>query len=364
MADSGFGALASGFLQSFASARADKQKRMQGEEIKKVKLKIFKNKLEEEEKVKNSVQEFIKLFTGQQPGAGEALKPNIAGMGQSTEAFPQQKEPPKQGSRLLDLLTTPKGQRLSIESGMLTIPQLSKILKEKKLSDQLGNLGDTSGLNIDPVSALVAGSTGDIKQLKSGKTITKVVNTPDGPRLKVFTPDGRELSTLGRPKQKELSAEQAGKIAMLEQAVTDIDLGMDVLFPNGELDKSILFQMAAPFGGIGEGRKARSFFRNAINAKLRAETGAQANPDELDDMEKRFVPSPLDLTSEGLVELKISRLREFMEGALDITTLPESLRKKIEKRRAKQSVNIKEPTATNPQTGERVIFRDGKWQPL
>jgi len=78
------------------------------------------------------------------------------------------------------------------------------------------------------------------------------------------------------------------KAKMLDQGVTDIDKANKILMPKGVIDRDILLKAHTPFGGIGKGRTVRALYRNAMNAKLRAETGAQANPSELDDMEKRW----------------------------------------------------------------------------
>lgn len=308
----------------------DKNRKLKNEMLE---LELKKNKLEQQ---KRDLQDSAFLdLVGQL--AGKAASPQQEGPfinQQQEQALAAQ--PAKPGQTILEALSTPEGQASALKSGKLNIQQLASIRRKQGSNELLSKLtGDNSKLNIDPVSALVAQTTGDISKLKSGKTITQTVNTPEGPRLKVFTPGGKELSDLGQPKEKELSSEQAGKIAMLDQAVTDIDKGTQILFPKGQLDQRVLFEMASPGGGVGKGRAARSLFRNAMNAKLRAETGAQANPAELDDMEKRFMPSPLDLTSKGLPEMKVKRLREFMEGSLDITTLPKSLQAKIKKRRGK-----------------------------
>lgn len=50
---------------------------------------------------------------------------------------------------------------------------------------------------------------------------------------------------------------------------------------------------------------------------------------------RRHMPTILDLGTEGLAIRKLQGLQDFMQDALDITTLPDSLRKRVEAKRKK-----------------------------
>ena len=105
---------------------------------------------------------------------------------------------------------------------------------------------------------------------------------------------------------------------------------MGMIFKDGEYDKGIIAKMNVPFtaGVGGEARTVYSMVHNAIAAKLRAETGATANRDEVENIARRFMPTLLD-TDESARD-KMTRLQEFMDTALD-TVDPNQLFKRPER---------------------------------
>ena len=323
------------FIAGVSQGRQNKSKR----ELEQQQLKIEKELLKKRELALKADSDFISKLAGQPEQMGNLPIPGLPANDPQQIGPVQTLAPAVPGQQVADLLGTPEGQALALQSGRIDLPGL---LRDRALSntpniiDEILKLQGGSAL-VDPVSAMVAAQTGDIRQLKSLMPKFDTVQTQEGARIKGINPlTGQEMFDVGEEKAPNVSAEQAGKLEMLNQAVTDIDKAVNLITPGGQIDRTVLFQMQAPGGGLGKGRAARSLFRNAMNAKLRAETGAQANPSELDDMEKRFMPSPLDLTSPGLVEQKIQRLREFMEGTLNVATLPPSLRDRVEKRRTQK----------------------------
>lgn len=116
----------------------------------------------------------------------------------------------------------------------------------------------------------------------------------------------------GKEVDKGMTAESAGKLAMVGQAESDLRSVKEMLFPNGKLDRKLVFDTNFPGGGSPgtKGREVFSKILNAVNAKLRIETGAQANPSEVKNILQRFLPTQRDPDDVALD--KINRLEDFM----------------------------------------------------
>jgi hypothetical protein len=111
----------------------------------------------------------------------------------------------------------------------------------------------------------------------------------------------------------------AGRLAMLDQANQDVTDVKGLLFNrDGKLNKEIVAKMSVPLtAGIGgDARIAYSAIYNAVGAKLRAETGATANPGEVKDIANRFMPSLMD--DDKSAAYKIDRLQEFLNSSRKI----------------------------------------------
>lgn len=107
------------------------------------------------------------------------------------------------------------------------------------------------------------------------------------------------------------TTEEAGKFAMIDNAVKSIDQVSEAITKaDGSIDKAKVFAsyFNIPFT---EGRNIRSLTEDAISAKLRAETGAAANKDEVEGIARRFDVSPFD--TQEVQKDKLRRLRRFMD---------------------------------------------------
>jgi hypothetical protein len=67
---------------------------------------------------------------------------------------------------------------------------------------------------------------------------------------------------------------------------------------------------------FSEGRDLNSKIEDAISAKLRAETGAAANADEVKSIARRFGINSFD--KDSVIKSKLTRLRRFLNDTLDI----------------------------------------------
>lgn len=125
-----------------------------------------------------------------------------------------------------------------------------------------------------------------------------------------------------RPNNQGQSPENAGKIAMAQQAVKDLGAAESLLFgPNGRLKNNVVWGMNVPgvagMPGNTQARNAYSAIQNAVAAKLRLETGAAANQSEVENIARRFMPTPADTPDSA--RNKLNRLRDFFNTSLSQT---------------------------------------------
>jgi hypothetical protein len=137
--------------------------------------------------------------------------------------------------------------------------------------------------------------------------------TPSGIEQVGEVPKGAKVMPFKEPQAaKGLPAESAGKLVMLGQGEQDLTEAENILFPGGTFSPKMAFASNFPGGGIpgSPGRAAFSKILNAVNAKLRAETGAAATPQEAQNILQRFLPTTRD--SDATAKDKYRRLKEFM----------------------------------------------------
>ena len=148
----------------------------------------------------------------------------------------------------------------------------------------------------------------------------------------------KDLDQFGRPtgfqEKKGLSIETGGKLAMVKQAKNDIEEVRQMLFPDGTPNSfkrglatasnlpgsrapliGAIVPQALPFHEGGQ--KVYSRLQNAVAAKLRVETGAQANPSEVENILARFGITGASSPEAAFDALK--RLEGFMDETINIT---------------------------------------------
>ena len=142
-----------------------------------------------------------------------------------------------------------------------------------------------------------------------------------------YTPDGNLEPIPGgpaaakvNPAEAGVAGETAGKVSMADQAIVDIRETRRLLFDkDGNLNRKIVAAMNVPFTagmpGNTDARMAYSKLYNAVEAKLRIETGAAATTREVESIVRRFIPSMLD--SKETAADKLNRLEIFMSSTLD-----------------------------------------------
>lgn len=112
-----------------------------------------------------------------------------------------------------------------------------------------------------------------------------------------------------------MTPEQAAKAQLIDQALTyipDIKMGILGADPNKpNIDRSNVANLAArtPFT---EGRKVSTLILDAVEAKLRAESGAAVPETEVKRIAKRYIPSPFD--DDNTIVIKVNNLESFLKG--------------------------------------------------
>lgn len=194
----------------------------------------------------------------------------------------------------------------------------------------------TSGTDSGRVMGDIA-STGGVKdQISQFKAQNKALSAGLlDPELKDFTraqieanneeiKNLRELEKERREAEKLLTPEQAAKVSLVKKGQKDIQDAIDLLLKG---DDKITMTEAMSMGKQGadvpfigflgtkgvpftDGRKIRAKVMNAVQAQLRAESGAAVPEEEVERAAERFLPTPLD-TAQGRID-KLRSLQELL----------------------------------------------------
>lgn len=154
------------------------------------------------------------------------------------------------------------------------------------------------------------------------------------------------VTNTGMMPDKNFTAETAGKLKMLDQAAADVqDVRGTIFDDKGSLKKGVLFGASVPFtaGVGGDSRKVYSAIENAVAAKLRAETGAAANIEEVKKTAKRFAPTILDTPESA--KYKLDRLEEFVNSTYGVVD-PSGVYPRINRQNQQNKPTSPAPTST------------------
>lgn len=238
----------------------------------------------------------LETLAGQQPGSFNGLPMETASTLTGTYVK-NQMDLKEKAKELAD--KTAKIRSLETQFGYETNElgddyDAAKLKVQADLAEKRSNLGDNDE------SFTIAGTdeAGNVVQI-GNKTGTKRLIPIGGPL---------------RPKNEAPpSPEASGRLAMYEGAVNDLEQALPMLFDkNGSLNRTLLTKAAVPLvGGVGEGRTLNSLIDNAIEAKLRAETGAAATNEEVQRISGRFKPSLLD--SAATAKSRVTRLMDYLK---------------------------------------------------
>lgn len=140
------------------------------------------------------------------------------------------------------------------------------------------------------------------------KQNTRPQIAPSGYR---FTEDNNLEAIAGGPAVKQ-SAEGAGKIALIKQGLNDIEDFEKLLKDENNSFNRFKIAGLRTYGRVGARDEYSKLF-NALNARLRLESGAAVPESEVKRAFETFAPNPLD--SDETINSKITRLKQFFESA-------------------------------------------------
>lgn len=306
-------AFGGGFAQGFANVMMLREQQKRDNELLKLRKKALNAQLDLQEKQNAAKQQFFGM-TEPEP-VDVPIRPN-------------------QPRSLMDVLADPEGQMLALQGGLIDIGDLQKLSKQNTQREFLDKLGQDGLPQFSPQSQIVSQMTGDLTQLRPPNLFRETIQTPDGPMIQVFDEGrlGNPVGTLGAPKEEKINPEQAGRISGLVQAQDISSQIRDLMIDNSgnvKISRFDLFNIdnEVPFT---DGRNIGFQFRDAIDSVIRARTGAAATEEEMNGLLRQFRPSSGD-NDETIVN-KMDRLQKFIDGTLDVATLPSSLRSKLNKK--------------------------------
>jgi hypothetical protein len=193
-------------------------------------------------------------------------------------------------------------------------PETRQAYTVAKLTNDLKAQDPAIQLDLQKTQAEIAklnAETGKVRKEASGQLLDKA---PAGYR---YLQDGSLEAIPGGPAGK-LTPEGAGKVALIKQGGMDINRFNDLISVKDE--KGNVTYDRKKIAGLGiygqpGARNEYSTLYNAIEARLRLESGAAVPAEEVKKAIKKFAPNVTD--SNATIESKINRQNEFFGIALE-----------------------------------------------
>ena len=151
----------------------------------------------------------------------------------------------------------------------------------------------------------------EIAKRKIDMENAKIGKGKDAPQGYRYTADGNLEAIPGGPAGK-LSAESAGKVALIKQGEKDIDRFSNMI-SNGKGGYDRIKIAAMNTYGSPGARNEKSTLFNAVNARLRLESGSAVPEAEVERAMATFAPNASD--SNKTIKSKLERMSEFFGSA-------------------------------------------------
>lgn len=372
-----FTALAGGFLKGFAAGRTRKEQRDLAQQEIKAKTKLYEIQIQREQQA---------LLKDQQQNAAQGeLLDTVAGSS-ALKASPNTRLLNPEGPKsLTDMLADPQSTLMLLQSGLLkgddilkqqsdakNLSLLERLLGGPGVIDETGATGggpqgsfEVSGVKLDASGRpmLDLSRRGEVQRWmpsadgmfqvgydRMGRPVTSVPASPadrakeDQPltatELASFVDENGNSPPPGTTLRQaqaggfkaspgdKVAPDVAGRISGLVQGKQIYTaLANDLILQDGSINRPLVLTAFAKVPGT-KGRSIRNDIGIAVDAVLRARTGAGVNKEEMAQVIDQFMPSPLD-SDEG-IKLKLSRFQQFVDGTLDVATLPPRVRKALE----------------------------------
>ncbi len=244
-----------------------------------------------------------------------------------------------------------------------TLAQIAQAQLTAVPKDTRGELqkGFEFAKSVDPTMTLT-------EYLKLRKTGGVTVNTGRPPPTGFEElPDGSLRPIPGGPKDT-LTPEAAGRVALLASGKASMDeLNRLVFKKDGSVDRAAV--TSAWLGLPTESAQQISLhLLNALNVKIRIESGAAVPETEVERMKKTFEPKPTD--RDATVRAKFDLLGDFLDGAFDLVQRDGRLdakrtidraTKALENKLDRLGVNAEEDDIAINDDGVRIQLVDGVW---
>lgn len=352
--------LLSGLVQGYAQAQQRQHENFLNDALKKAQVKLYKQQLDKADQT-NAALDQIESMMGGQPAAAPAGQESIG--------------PSEAPKSLSSILADPKGQLAAMRSGLFSGKEIIDANRKDNFGEILKSLqGDNGAPGNLSIQDIVIGPDGtpslklgrnDIKHWEpspdnmfsigydsQGKEITRVpigvnpsvqtIDTPDGPKIVTVDPrTGRQVAEIGSP-SNQIGADQSGRVASVAHGLELLPEITDIIFPNGidgKADRLVLANASIGTPGT-KGRMLKQQMNDAIDAVIRARTGAAAPETEMKRLLDQFMPSALD--NDNTARDKLKRLEQFLTGTIEATTLPQSLRKYLKSGSKGNTINFED----------------------
>ena len=199
---------------------------------------------------------------------------------------------------------------IMVDSMGRTIAQNPKAQNEKRTSDMIEFAAMYPDLK--PGSPEFREAFKAHKLMKAPRTEVNIDNRPKPPSGFEWTEDGSGLRPIPGGPADNMTPDQAGRAAMVEDMGRNLEtLAETLIQEDGSIDRAAVAQMHVPFTeGVGQGRLARVALLNTIETRLRLETGAAAPDTEVQRLFKRFEPKLVD--SDEVIKYKIETMNGFL----------------------------------------------------
>lgn len=321
-----FGGLLNGIGQALERNKLREEEKKERD----AKLKLFEIQLQREKRAMQAEQ--------RQLGAQQQITDKLQGIERLPGTGVPLMDPSAKTPSLTELLADPQSAMALLQSGMV---KGDDIIKQQQMTANRAMLekfmGGGAGGDME-LQGVKVGGEGQVMPDFGLPQVTppQTVMTPEGPRLRTFNPrTGQQVADLGQPKPDIVQPEVAGRISGLVQAQEIAgQIKGQFVNPDGSINRTLVMTSFANAPGT-KGRNIRNDIGIAVDAVLRARTGAGVNVTEQKQVVEQFLPSPLD--DDATIASKLQRLDQFVNGTLDIATLPPDIRKRLEKSGGGQS---------------------------
>ena len=272
---------------------------------------------------------------------------------------------------LRSLAQEAKMSPLETESMLADYEQTGKfsVPKDKKptiTSDELQGAMAEIGINPSEESSYTTENIGEaakyLREQKAKASATNIILGADpnsgniiigsskGPISPTAVPTGPLIDKTQTP----LTPDQAAKVQLIQQALSYMPAIREGIFgvdpKNPKIDRTDILniELRTPFT---KGRELSTMILDAVEAKLRLESGAAVPDSEVKRMAKRFIPQTAD--NDNTIKIKINNLEKYLKEIADTVAKGRPL---LDRKAEATPAGGNLITVTNPKTGKQETW--------